>query len=236
MILPRSFFARSTERVAHDLVGQTLWLASGCNTASGASSGRSAGGSAGGSAGRTAGGLAGRFAGRIVETEAYLGEDDLASHAGRGATPRSATMFGPAGRLYVYLIYGVHHCLNLVTEEAGRAGAVLIRALEPLAGQPLMQERRGGGYRSPLAERELCNGPGKICQAGGVDLRWNGLRLGSRGGGDRRAWCAEGRPPLRVQATPRIGLSRARRRLLRFVDPESPCLSRRESVLQGKPG
>jgi len=220
VILPRSFFARPTERVARDLVGQTLWLSTGAEAV----------------AGGVAGGIDGRIAGRIVEVEAYLGEDDPASHAGRGSTPRSAIMFGPAGRIYVYLIYGVYHCLNLVTEEAGRAGAVLIRALEPMAGQALMQVRRSEGRRRPLAERELCNGPGKICQAGVVDLRWNGLRLGTRGGGDRRVWCAEGRPPARVRATGRIGVTRARRRLLRFVDPESSCLSRREPARQRQPG
>ena len=100
-----------------------------------------------------------RLAGRIVETEAYLGQEDAASHAFRGPTPRSRVMFGPAGIAYVYLIYGVHHCLNVVTGEEGDGQAVLIRALEPLAGLDVMRQQRG-----KTDVRDLASGPGKLCR------------------------------------------------------------------------
>jgi DNA-3-methyladenine glycosylase len=179
--LPRAFFARDTARVAAALLGRTLWTE-----------------------------VAGEpCAGRIVETEAYLDQRDPASHAGRGPTRRSAIMFGPPGVAYVYLIYGLHHCLNAVTEAEGRAGAVLIRALEPLTGLEAMRRRRGDS-----AITGLCAGPGRLCQALGIDLDWNGLplirvqeRANKRGPG--RVWIADGRPPARVSTGPRIGIRRA---------------------------
>jgi DNA-3-methyladenine glycosylase len=197
--LTGDFFARPTVAVARALIGAEIWVASGTET----------------------------VAGRVVETEAYAGREDPASHAGTGVTPRSAIMFGPYGVAYVYLIYGVHHCLNFVTESEGRAGAVLIRALEPLAGKEAMARRRGGkrtGRR--LCETGLCNGPGKLCQACGIDLAWNGLKIGRETDSQRRLWCRAGPAPRHVLATPRIGIRRARARLWRFVDPDSRCLSR----------
>jgi DNA-3-methyladenine glycosylase len=117
-------------------------------------------------------GAAGVRAGMILETEAYVGLDDKASHASRGRTPRTSVMFGPAGFAYVYLIYGMHHCLNVVTEQEGYPAAVLIRAVEPSEGMALMQKER------PLPDvRRLTNGPGKLCQAFGIDRRLNGLDM-----------------------------------------------------------
>jgi DNA-3-methyladenine glycosylase len=115
---------------------------------------------------RTPGGL---LAGRIVETEAYTGEADPASHAYRGRTPRNAIMFGAAGHAYVYFSYGMHYCLNVVADRPGIAGAVLLRALEPLAGVDVMQSR---GDHGPQAR--LLSGPGKIGRAFGLTLQDNG--------------------------------------------------------------
>lgn len=173
--------------------------------------------------------VGGNVAGRIVEVEAYLGEDDPASHAGRGRTPRSEIMFGPPGFAYVYLIYGMHHCLNFVTEAEGTAGAVLVRAIEPLAGRELMAERRGLNP-GKASDRDLCSGPGKLCQALGIDRRWNGLPLvaelpqPSEEAGRIRICRGEG-PPGGPLATPRIGIRQAKERLFRFVDPQSGCLT-----------
>jgi DNA-3-methyladenine glycosylase len=170
-----------------------------------------------------------RVSGRIVEVEAYLGEEDAASHAGRGRTPRSEIMFGPPGMAYVYLIYGMHHCLNFVTDTYGTAGAVLVRALEPLDGRDLMAERRGLGP-GKASDRDLCSGPGKLCQALGIDRLWNGAPLvpGLAGSfsetGRIRLFRGEA-PPGGPIATTRIGIRQATERQYRFVDPKSGCLS-----------
>jgi len=108
--------------------------------------------------------------GMIVEVEAYGGIEDEASHAYRGAGKRSKVMFLAAGHCYVYLIYGMYHCLNVVTGENGAGEAVLIRAIEPLAGVEVMQTRR----KLPTTSLRLTNGPGKLCQALGVELNMNG--------------------------------------------------------------
>lgn len=113
--------------------------------------------------------LHGRAAGRIVETEAYLGLDDLAAHASRGVTPRTRVIFGPPGHAYVYLIYGAHECLNLIAEPEGTPGCVLIRALQPLAGIPLMRKRRGTDRIAHLAD-----GPGKLTRAMAISREHNG--------------------------------------------------------------
>ena len=200
-ILTAGFFARPTLEVARELIG-TEWHVRGG---------------------------AGECSGRIVEVEAYLGEDDPASHAGRGPTPRSAIMFGPPGGIYVYLIYGMHHCLNLVTEVEGRAGAVLIRAIEPLAGSNLMAGRRGIAP-GPRQYPRLCSGPGKLCRACGIDLDWNGSLLASgpeKEGSDRMIWLTSAPArQIQVETTPRIGLRKAVDRPYRFIDPASSSLSR----------
>ena len=137
-----------------------------------------------------------RTAGLIVETEAYIGEEDLACHASAGRTARTAVMYGPAGHAYVYFVYGMHHCLNLVTEEPGFPAAVLIRALEPVEGLASMAARRGlearieselGGLSDPhltphrsrpgRATRALLAGPGRLCQALAIDRGLSGASL-----------------------------------------------------------
>jgi DNA-3-methyladenine glycosylase len=138
-----------------------------------------------------------RLAGRIVETEAYLGAEDAASHAYRGPTPRNRAMFGPPGHAYVYFIYGNHFCLNVVTGAVGEGQAVLIRALEPLEGIAVMQAQR-----RRTAVLELTNGPGKLCQALAVDRRLDGhdLTLGET------LWLEAGPPVGPVLSGPRVGV------------------------------
>lgn len=183
--LTRSFYLRPTLQVARDLLGCTLVHM-----------------------------LAGqRLAGRIVEVEAYVGEDDLASHAARGLTQRNRAMYGHGGLAYVYLIYGMHHCLNVVTEDAGFPAAVLIRGIEPLEGIVSMQANRGG--RPSLG---LTDGPAKLCQALVIDRRLDGHDLTA---GDQ-LWLEAGEPvPARaIRATPRVnvgGDERAKTMPWRFV-------------------
>ncbi|CAN5607958.1 DNA-3-methyladenine glycosylase [soil metagenome] len=120
------------------------------------------------------GGPRGLSVGRIIETEAYAGPEDRASHARAGPTRRTRVMFGPAGRAYVYLVYGMHHCLNVVCGPDGRAGAVLIRALEPLDGLDRMRHRRGLPSQPDL---RLAAGPALLCQALDIDRGLDGVDL-----------------------------------------------------------
>lgn len=113
-----------------------------------------------------------RLSGRIVEVEAYNGEKDQASHARVGRTERNASMYGPPGHAYVYFIYGMHHCLNVVTGQEDRPAAVLIRALEPLEGRQAMRARRGG-----VPDVRLTRGPACLCQAFEIDRRFDGADL-----------------------------------------------------------
>lgn len=164
--------------------------------------------------------VGGGSVGRIVEVEAYE-PDDPASHSFRGETKRNATMFGPAGRLYAYLIYGVHICANVAIGPQGRGAAVLIRALEPMDGVALMAERRGSAV-----ETNLCSGPGKLCQALGISLDLDGIDLLD----PRRP--VHLRPPIRpvteaVVVGPRIGITKAAERPWRFGLAGSAHLSRR---------
>ena len=158
----------------------------------------------------------GLTSGRIVETEAYTGESDPASHAFRGPTRRNGVMFGPPGYLYVYLSYGMHVCCNVVTESDGIAGAVLIRAVEPLRGLERMLERRG-----PRPIRQLANGPGKLCQALGITLSDYGadLSTSSVGVGD------DGHVAPDISAGGRVGVSAATERPLRYFVPGNPFVS-----------
>ena len=152
----------------------------------------------------------GKTAGRIVETEEYLGVDDLASHASRGITPRTEVMFGPPGHAYVYFIYGMHECLNFVSEPDGKAGCVLIRALEPLVGLDIMYGRRAKA-RKP---EDLASGPGKLTQALGITRRLNGSSLIT---GPLTVRRLNDEPPVEIKATPRIGITKNAGWPLRFV-------------------
>jgi DNA-3-methyladenine glycosylase len=146
----------------------------------------------------------GGTAGRIVEVEAYAGGEDPASHAYRGPTRRNATMFGPAGHLYVYFTYGMHWCANAVTGPPGLGHAVLLRALAPVRGLARMQERRG----SATTERDLCRGPARLCQALAIDGRLDGTDLTRTGLGP---WIGDDgvSPPGTPGVATRIGLSKA---------------------------
>ncbi len=142
--LKRDFYRRSTLTVARELLGQRLV--------------------------RIVDGQC--LSGRIVEVEAYIGEDDAACHAACGRTPRNEVMYGPPGHAYVYFIYGMHHCLNVVTEEEGFPAAVLVRAIEPLEGLEIMRHHRPG-----KPDGELTNGPAKLCQALAINRSFNGVDL-----------------------------------------------------------
>jgi DNA-3-methyladenine glycosylase len=188
--LPDSFFSVPTEDVARQLLGKLLVH----NTADGVT------------------------AGRIVETEAYLFEDDPACHAARGKTVRNAAMFGSAGTAYVYLIYGIHYCFNVVTNREGVGEAVLVRALEPVCGLELMAARRGTEKTLQLA-----SGPGKLCCAmeigrlqNGADLLHSPLFLAD-----------DGYQADQIVSTGRIGISVAAELPLRFYLAGNPYISRK---------
>jgi len=189
-LLPAEFFARPSALVARDLLGKVLVT-------------------------RVGGVLT---AGRIVETEAYLGRDDPGSHAAtRGVTKRNRVMYGPPGRAYVYFTYGNHYMLNLVTECAGVAGAVLIRAVEPLFGIETMLVRRGGRVAEAPAR-----GPGCAAQAFGVDLSLNDSPLGG-------IIAVADAPPVDddlMVTTGRIGLRNGHELPLRFYVRDNPHVSR----------
>ncbi len=181
-MLPRSFYDRDTTLVARELLGKHL-----VHVVDGE-----------------------KRVGRIVETEAYLGPQDLAAHSSRGLTPRTRVMFGPPGHAYVYLIYGMHWCMNVVTQAPGHASAVLLRALEPVAN---------------LDGRT--QGPALLCKAMGIDRRVNGHDLLSAGFHieDPRDDAA-----IRIVKRPRIGVDYAghwARRLLRFYIRGNPHISRK---------
>lgn len=164
----------------------------------------------------------GRVGGRIVEVEAYRGPEDLAAHSSRGRTARNAVMFGPPGHLYVYLVYGLHHCLNVVAGPGDKPEAVLIRALEIDEGMALARERRGG--RSPVGR--LASGPGNVGQALGVDRLLNGADLLT---GPVRVQPRIG-PRPRTSAGPRVGVDYAgawATRPMRFWITDDRHVSRR---------
>jgi DNA-3-methyladenine glycosylase len=160
-----------------------------------------------------------RLAGRVVEVEAYRGADDPASHAYHGRTKRNEVMFGEPGRAYVYFTMGMHWCLNVTTEKAGTAGAVLIRALEPLEGIDLMAERRGR-----MALEELANGPAKLTQALGIDGTLNGENLVT----SRRLFLERGRGVKDAGASSRIGISAGREHEWRFFAKGSRFVSKKK--------
>ena len=160
--------------------------------------------------------------GRIVEVEAY-DQDDPASHGFRGRTARTASMFGPPGRAYVYRSYGIHWCLNLVCAPEGRAEAALVRALEPTQGLDAMRERRG-----LEAERALCSGPGKLCQALGITRDCDGQALDEP---PFELLARESEPAIVVG--PRIGITQAVDQPWRYGLAGSPFLSRQFRSLPG---
>jgi DNA-3-methyladenine glycosylase len=170
--------------------------------------------------------------GRIVEVEAYIGEDDRASHARAGRTPRNEVMFGPPGIAYVYLVYGMHHCLNIVTETASRPAALLIRAVEPVAGADAMRTARAGrhGSRAHCRDARLTAGPGLVCAALGVDRACNGLDLCDPRSPLRLEAAPPGAEVPIVAATPRVGIAYAGEPWTslpwRLLIPDSPSLSR----------
>ena len=181
--LPRAFYARPTLDVAPDLLG--LWLVHNLPD--------------------------GRRAGRIVEVEAYVGTTDLASHAARGRTARTGVMFGPPGHVYVYLIYGMYHCFNVVTDQDGEAGAVLVRALEP-----------GEGVQGRV------DGPGRLCRALAIDRSHTHLDLTNEAAGSLWLERRPGPPVGKIATSTRIGVDYAGEwaaRPYRFYLPGSPHLS-----------
>lgn len=188
-ILPRSFYAGNTVEAAKTLLGNILVH-------------------------ETDDGLT---AGKIVETEAYI-QGDPACHASRGMTPRNRVMFGVPGHAYVYFIYGLYYCFNVVTAPAGVGEAVLIRALEPLQGLQLMQARR---KRERLAE--LCSGPARLVQAMGITREHNGVDL--TGG---KLYVSKGEDaPLQFVTTTRIGIKEEVPLPLRFYLAGSSFISRK---------
>lgn len=156
----------------------------------------------------------GEVMGKIVETEAYLSKDDPACHASRGKTRRNEAMFGPPGTSYVYLIYGMYYCFNVVTGEEGVGEAVLVRALEPVKGIDQMRRRRG------TSPQNITNGPGKLCRAMGINKEHNGKRLNQ---GNLLLLDAEEKPP--VEKSTRIGIKAAAEKMLRFYIPGNPYVS-----------
>ena len=180
-VLPQRFYARPTVEVARDLLGKVIVHRVGGE----------------------------ELVGRIVEVEAYLGQKDEAAHAFGGITPRTKVMFGPPGHAYVYLIYGMYHCLNLVTEPDGEAGCVLIRALEPVEGIEAMQARR------PRARRphDIASGPGKLTRAMRITLDHYGADV-TRGALTVRE--ESGASPFEIGISPRIGIKKCVDWPLRF--------------------
>jgi DNA-3-methyladenine glycosylase len=186
--LSQDFFARGTEKVARGLLGAVLVRRVGDTV----------------------------LTGRIVETEAYLSENDAASHSFRGRTRRNEAMFGEAGTLYVYRIYGIHHCVNIVTEDAGRGAAVLLRALEPLAGIEWMQKQRGASVI-----QALCSGPGKLAQALAFSPLENGASLLQPA-----LFLLPAATPPEVGVSARVGISKAADLPLRFFVAGNRFVSR----------
>lgn len=153
--------------------------------------------------------------GRIVETEAYRGRSDPASHAANGRTDRNRPMFGPPGRSYVYRCYGIHAMFNVVATREGIPGGVLVRAVEPLEGLETMRDSRG------VDETELCSGPGKLCEAFGITLEHDDRDLRA---GELRI--EHGPAPDTVERTSRIGVAAGEDLPLRFLDRDNPHVSR----------
>jgi DNA-3-methyladenine glycosylase len=195
-LVPRAFYEGSPDLVARNLLGKLLV--------------------------RT--GLpAEKMAGRIVEVEAYFGEGDPAAHSFAGKTARNAVTFGPPGHAYVYFVYGMHYCLNVSCEPEGRAGCILLRALEPLEGLPAMQRARRL-TPSAKSDRLLTSGPARLCQAFGVTrLRDNGADFTSPA--STLQIQDDGFVAGDILVTPRIGITKAAERPARFLLANNPYVS-----------
>ena len=196
-VVSKEFFACSTTKLAANLIG--CYLAHRC--------------------------AQGYTVGRIVETEAYLAKGDPACHAAKGLTKRNAPMFGPAGTAYVYLIYGMYHCFNVVSASEGCAEAVLIRALEPVAGLELMAQRR-----DTHDKHKLCRGPGCLTVAMGIDTSHNRLDLRKSALHilPRDAFASDEKAErIQIARGTRIGISEAQDLLLRYCMRDSHYLSRK---------
>jgi len=168
------------------------------------------------------------LAGRIVETEAYLGQDDPAAHAAAGRTPRNAVLYGPPGHAYVYLIYGNHFCLNVSCLPEGVAGCVLFRALEPIAGMAEMAHSRKLNQQQLWGQRVclLTSGPGRLTQALAITRqRDNGKDL--LAAHSDLLLLDDGFHPQRISVTPRIGITKAAERPLRYLIADNPFVSKR---------
>jgi DNA-3-methyladenine glycosylase len=185
--LSRRFYARPTLEVAEQLLGRQLVHES----------------------------ADGPVGGRIVEVEAYLGPLDPASHAVAGRTARNQSMWGEPGHAYVYFTYGMHHCLNVVTEQEGSPAAVLIRALEPTVGLDILRRRR-----PHLADRLLLSGPGRVCAALGLGREHDGLDLVSG-----PLWIGRARRPGPVSRGPRVGIRVGLDRPFRLYFSDHPSVS-----------
>lgn len=161
--------------------------------------------------------VCGKCSGRIVETEAYLGKNDLASHASAKSRKRSQVMFGPASHAYVYFTYGNHWLFNIVTEKTGIAGAVLIRALEPLTGISLMKK-----HRATDNLLNLCSGPAKLCQALSIDNKLHGKPL------SKQTVCVlDSKEKPQIVSTSRVGISKGKEHNYRFFVKDNPFVSRK---------
>lgn len=182
--LSQAFYERDTVQVAQELLGKVLLV-------------------------QVPGTLDQYFGGRIIETEAYC-ENDAASHAARGKTLRSSVMFEKPGHAYVYFIYGMYDMFNMVTEPEGRAGAVLIRALEPLVG--FAEMRRNLTVPERISSATLCSGPGKLCKALGITRKDNREPLI----GPRFLVVDDGCQPTQILSSPRVGIKKAQEKLWRF--------------------
>jgi len=160
------------------------------------------------------------LSGKIVETEAYLDENDLASHSAVGMTERNKVMFGEAGLAYVYFTYGMHYCFNVVTGEVGKGSAVLIRSLEPIDGIDLMKK-----FRQKDDVHILTNGPAKLCQALKIDKKLNGVDLKT----SNEIFIAEPdkNEKFEVVITKRIGIEKSKDLLLRFYIKENKFVSKK---------
>lgn len=192
-VLPRPFYARDTVMVARELLGKFLVHYLPEGTA----------------------------VGQIVETEAYL-QNDPACHAARGLTKRNCVMFGPPGHAYVYFIYGMHYCFNVVTREEGIGEAVLIRALEPISLPEDRQFSRASSLK--LRTSSLCRGPARLTQAMGITKAYNGYDLTNKG--PLVIWAAENVPSEKIVTTTRIGIKIGQEFPLRFYVADSPYVSK----------